>query len=144
VIDRSGQWWKGTEFEDLVTYVREYTAAMGEPAGPVIQSACECGHRVFSLELDDEQGCARRTCRACGRAAFIADSAEWWEEAEPGEAQCPCGEEAFELAVAFSLRDDGDVRWITVGARCIACCVLGAYVDWKIDYSPTDHLLMAA
>lgn len=143
MIDRSGQWWTATEFEDLVTYLREYTTALGEPAGPVVQSKCECGVSVFGLEIDDEQGCARRTCRACGRAVFIADSADYWEEAEPGEAACPCGEESFEVGVAFSLREDGDVRWISVGGRCVACGVLGTYADWKIDYGPTDHLLTA-
>ena len=50
---------------------------------------------------------------------------------------------AFGIGVAFSLRDDGDVRWITVGGRCVACGGLGAYTDWKIDYSPTNHLLTA-
>ena len=142
MIDRSGQWWRGTEFDDLATYLREFTA-QGYPAGPVAQSTCECGRRVFRLELDDEEGCARRTCSTCGRAAFIADSAEYWDEADPGDAQCRCGEEGFEVGVAFSLRDDGDVRWITVGGRCVACGLLGAYADWKIDYSPTDHLLTA-
>jgi hypothetical protein len=38
------------------------------------------------------------------------------------------------------LRDNGDVRWITVGERCLACGILGAAIDWKVDYSPTDHL----
>jgi hypothetical protein len=142
MIDRSGTWWTGTDFEDLVTYLREFTAE-SYPAGPVVQSTCECGNRVFGLELDDDEGCARRTCTSCGRSAFIADGADYWDEAEPGEAKCPCGQEAFELDVAFALRDDGDVRWITVGPRGIACGVLGAYVDWKIDYSPTDHLLTA-
>jgi hypothetical protein len=27
-------------------------------------------------------------------------------------------------------------KWITVGARCASCGMLGAYVDWKIDYAP--------
>ncbi len=72
---------------------------------------------VFSVEVDDEEGCARRTCVTCGQRAFIADSAEFWDEADSGESQCPCGEEAFELGVAFSLREDGDVRWtLSVGA----------------------------
>src|SRR5215208_7161201 len=139
MIDRSGEWWTGTDYEDLVTYLREFTAE-NYPANPILQSKCECGNQVFALEFDDNEGCARRTCTSCGRSAFIADSADYWDDAEPADAQCPCGEETFELGVAFSLRDDGDVRWITVGARCIACGVLGAYADWKIDYSPTDHL----
>src|SRR4051794_23792822 len=143
MIDRSGEWWTGSEFGDLITYLREFTA-QGYPAGSVVQSTCDCANRVFSLELDGDEGCARRICKSCGRAAFIADSAGYWKEADPEEAQCPCGEEAFEIGAAFSLRDEGDVRWITVGGRCIACGVLGTYVDWKIDYSPTDHLLTKA
>jgi hypothetical protein len=143
MIDKSGQWWTGTDFDDLTTYLREFTA-QNYPAGLILQSSCDCGAAIFTLEVDGEEGCARRTCVSCGRHAFIADSAQYWDEAEPGEAQCPCGDEAFEFGVAFSLREEGDVRWITVGGRCIACGVLGAYVDWKIDYSPTDHLLTAA
>ncbi|WP_260848731.1 hypothetical protein [Streptomyces sp. SLBN-118] len=58
------------------------------------------------------------------RRAFIADSEEYWneeswEDDEPGAAGCPCGSEEFESAVAFSLGDDGSVRWVTVGLRCI-------------------------
>ena len=142
MIDKSGQWWTGTEFDDLAIYLREFTA-QSYPADHVAQSTCECGGRVFAVELDDDEGCARRTCTSCGHGVFIADSAEYWDEADPGEARCPCGEEGFEVGVAFSLRKNGEVRWITVGGRCVACGVLGAYADWKIDYSPTDHLLTA-
>jgi hypothetical protein len=143
MIDKSGEWWTGSAFDDLVTYLREVTAD-SHPAGPVVQSTCECGGRLFTLEADADEGCARRTCTSCGRVAPIADSAEYWDDAEPEAVQCPCGEDAFETGVAIALREDGDVRWITVGVRCVACGVLGAPVDWKIDYSPTDHLLTAA
>jgi hypothetical protein len=142
MIDRSGEWWKGTGFDDLAEFIQESTA-QSYPADPVLQSTCECGATAFSLKLDDDEGCACRTCTSCGRTAFIADSAEYWDEADPGDAKCPCGEETFEIGVGFSLREAGDVRWITVGGRCVACGILGAYVDWKIDYSPTDHLLRA-
>lgn len=53
----------------------------------------------------------------------------------------PCGSEEFEAAVAFALGDDGSVRWVTVGLRCIKDGFCGVYADWKIDYGPTDHLL---
>ncbi len=98
---------------------------------------------MFTLEADSDEGGARRTCTSCRLVRFIADSADYWEDAEPEEVQCPCGEDTFEPGVAFALRANGDVRWITVGVRCVACAVLGAPVVWKIDYSPTDHLMTA-
>jgi hypothetical protein len=64
-------------------------------------------------------------------------------EADAGSAACSCGGETFELAVGFSFQIDGDVRWVTVGARCMGCHGLGVYSDWKIDYGPTLHLLSA-
>jgi hypothetical protein len=51
-----------------------------------------------------------------------------------------CGNDTAELGVAFSLRSDGEVRWITVGQRCTGCGVLDAIVDWKISYGPSTHL----
>jgi hypothetical protein len=81
---------------------------------------------------------------ACGTAAFIGDSDEYWGDAEPEPVQCHCGGDAFELAVGFSFRADEEVRWITVGARCVACGALSSPVDWKIDYAPTDHLFERA
>lgn len=54
---------------------------------------------------------------------------------------CPCGGEEFEAAVAFSLGDDGSVRWVTLGLRCVGDGFSAVYADWKIDYSPADHLL---
>ncbi|MEV8537112.1 hypothetical protein [Streptomyces sp. NPDC051211] len=89
---------------------------------------------------------AERECSGCGSRAFIADSEEYWEEDSwedeaSGPAGCPCGSGVFEAAVAFSLGDDGSVRWVTVGLRCIKDRGCGVYSDWKIDYGPTDHLL---
>ncbi len=143
LIDRSGQWWKGEDFGDLTQYLNEFTAE-NYPADRIGRSVCgACGGTGFRLSFDDEEGGAQRTCVACGASAFLGDSEEYWDDAEPDDAECPCGGEQFEVGVAFSLRDDGDVRWITVGGRCVACGVLGVYTDWKIDYSPTGHLFAA-
>ena len=141
-IDKRRTLWTGDSFEDLRAFLIEFTAS-SHPAGPITQSVCTCGNRTFGLRLDDDEGCAVRHCTACATDRFIADSADVWDDAEPGDGQCPCGAEVFELGIAFSLRDDGDIRWVSVGGRCVACGGLGTYVDWKIDYSPTDHLLQA-
>lgn len=143
MIDRSGEWWKGSTFDDLAEFLKEFSAATGDPSERTIQSRCGCGHEAFGLVVDDEAGCARRTCNACGSAEYLLDSEEHWEDADPGEAACPCGGEQFEVGVGFALRDDGDVRWVYVSGRCVECGILGVYADWKIDYSPTSQLFSA-
>lgn len=142
-IDKSGQWWKGSDFADLAEYLRELTAE-GYPADEIVQSICSCGHTLFRLKGDPDEGCVQRTRGACRAQSFIADSGEYWDEAEPVQLSCPCRGRLFEVGVAFSKRADGEVRWITVGHRCARCGVLGSFVDWKIDYGPTAHLLSQA
>ena len=139
-MEKSDPWWKGETFEDLAEYLRAFTET-NYPAERVDQSGCRaCGALSFTLHVDDEQGCAQRRCIGCGLEAFIADSEEWWEDADVADAACLCQSETFEVGVAFSLREDGEIHWVTVGGRCTTCGVLGVYTDWKIDYSPTDHL----
>jgi GGDEF domain-containing protein len=124
---------------ELAAFLRN--AADGRPVRLVPCVCGECGGRVFFVLVDDVEGGAERVCAGCGGRAFIADSEEFWADADPGEACCPCGSEEFETAVAFSLADDGSVRWVTVGLRCLKDGAAGIYADWKIDYGPTDHLL---
>jgi hypothetical protein len=139
MIDTSGKWWKGENFDDVAEYLRLLTAD-GYPAKRVLEPTCTCGGHAFRLHRDPNEGVARRTCVSCGAKAFIGDSGELWAEARPRLVKCPCGGAEFQLGVGFALRDNGDVRWITVGERCLACGILGAAIDWKVDYSPTDHL----
>ena len=139
-IDTNGKWWKGTDFTDLAEYVRLLTAD-DYPAEKVLQCVCVCSNTTFRLIADQDDGCAQRICTACGQAAFICDSEEYWDEAAPKRVRCPYGHTVFELGVGFSFRENGDVKWITIGQRCVKCGVLASYVDWKINYGPTDHLL---
>jgi hypothetical protein len=70
----------------------------------------------------------------------MRDSADVLDEADLGEAACPCGNESFEVAAGFAVRADGDIRWVSIGLRCTRDGVLGVHADWKISYSPTAHL----
>jgi ribosomal protein S27AE len=140
VIDRSGEWWTGEGFDDLAEYLRVVTAE-GYPADRVLQSVCSCGGTTHCLDADPVESVAQRTCVACGTSAFIVDSDEHWSEARAERWHCACGNDTAELGVAFSLRSDGEVRWITVGQRCSRCGLLDVVVDWKIDYGPSTHLL---
>jgi len=138
-IDTSGKWWKGQNADDLVEYVRLLTQE-GYPATKFAIAKCACGTDRFRLYADQDEGCAKRQCTSCSKDAFICDSEEVSEDASLKKVRCKCKKDVFELAVGFSLRDTGEIRWITVGARCVSCGMLGSYVDWKIDYAPTDHL----
>jgi hypothetical protein len=144
VIDKSGTWWRGSEAADLREYLVAFTAG-GYPADEIRDSECSgCGGRVFGLRGDGTEGCGRRVCRRCGRKEYIADSADVWTQARPRTCSCVCGSKDFNLAVAFALRSSGDVRWVTVGERCVSCGVLGSFVDWSIDYRDSADLVNRA
>ncbi|MFI6305317.1 hypothetical protein ACIBCH_25865 [Amycolatopsis thailandensis] len=131
----------GDGVAELAEFILDFGAG-GYPVTRVAEAVCrDCTGRAFRVAVDDDEGCAQRVCVACGVATFIADSAEYWAEADPEECECPCGGGEFAVAVGFALGDDEEVRWISVGLRCLTDDTLGVYTDWKIDYSPTKHLL---
>ena len=143
-IDRSGQWWTGDSPSDLDEYLRAFSAE-NYPARTVVHAVCaSCASTEFSVALDDEEGCAVRTCASCSEAKALLDSDEYLDDATLEGAECPCGGSTFNLAVGFANYDDGDdVRWVYLALRCNNDGVLGCYADWKIDYSPSEHLLRA-
>ena len=74
----------------------------------------------------------------------MLDGADHLDDADLGEAACPCGHEQFDVAVGYAILEGGDIRWVSVGLRCQLDGLLGVYVDWKIDYSPSRQLLTQA
>ncbi len=140
-IDKSGEHWRGETFDDLAGYVREFEAG-GYRVEHVRERVCHpCRGTTFRVLIDDDDGCAATVCQQCQAEAAIADSADHLEDAELGECACPCGGETFAVAVGFAMHVDTEVRWISVGLRCLTDGTLGVYTDWKIDYSPSGHLL---
>jgi hypothetical protein len=141
MIDRTDQWPKGEDWADLAEFLREYMAD-SYPVERILRMISSCGSSIFFIEVNRENEWARVTCVTCGEILFIADSQEEWQEDSTSEpVVCPCGGDEFEVVVGFSLRDVGEVRWISVGCRCIACGILGVCIEWKINYGPTAHLL---
>ena len=144
-VSRRGAIWEGTEAADLDEYLRLF-AAGGYDVAEVVHAACAaCGRSAsgFAVALDDEQGAAVRRCLSCHNEIPMLDSVDYLDDAELGDAACPCGHEAFDVAVGFALRNDAEVGWVSVGLRCHNDGLLGVYADWKIDYSPSRHLLKA-
>ncbi|WP_207709918.1 hypothetical protein [Actinomadura macrotermitis] len=140
MIDESGELWRGDDFADLAEFVTDFEPE-GHEVERVVEAVCgPCGGRVFRVLADDGNG-ARRECAGCGGASFIADSGEYWDEQNAEYCGCPCGGEEFNLGVGFSLYEEGDVRWISIGLRCVADGTLGVYAGWKVGYGPSAHLL---
>ena len=147
VTKRGGAWF-GTERGDIEQYLRAF-AAGGYAVQHVVHSTCRsCGRTAgFKVLVDDDEGAAVRRCAACDTDHVMLDSADYLDEAELVQAACPCRHEQFDVAVGFSMRegDEADeVRWVYVGLRCQNDGLLGVYADWKIDYSPSEHLLRSA
>ncbi|GAA0296035.1 hypothetical protein GCM10010302_38410 [Streptomyces polychromogenes] len=96
---------------------------------------CEgCGGREF-LPLAGARGLELECTACCGRA-FLAGRESWryedfWEDGEPGWAGCSCGGGEFEAALAFTHGEDGPVRAVTVGLRCLRDGTLGVCAAWR-------------
>lgn len=139
-LDKSGKLWRGDDFDDLAAYIRHFKAG-GYSVATVVESRCGvCDGCAFRVTVDEDDA-TRRACLDCGTTAFIGDSAEHWHGTDDDSCACPCGGEEFAVAVGYALFDDGDVRWVSVGLRCLKDNTLGVYADTKIDYSPSGHLL---
>ena len=144
-IDKSGDFWTGSHAADIEPFLK--ALAKEERTIPINlyrAAACGCGAVEFKLSGDDEEGCARRVCAACKTSHFICDSADYWQESTPEPLLCHgCAGAMFNVGAGFSLNkgEGRHVQWITIGQRCVRCGILGSFVDWKIGYSPSSHLI---
>lgn len=141
-IDTSGEFWKGTEFSDVVTYLAELEPG-GYPVHRVVEARCACGRHAFHVELNRDDELAATVCEGCGARTFVADSEQHWDEEEVERQTCPCGGETFEVGLGLSIKRDPDqgdwIRWGSLGSRCVACGTLASAVDWKSDLALTDE-----
>jgi hypothetical protein len=103
---------------------------------------CVCGHRLFQLFVDDNEGAAVRVCESCKNEHPIGDSGEYLEDAELEECECPCGNGKFEITAGVSLyQGSNDVRWLYIGCRCPKCGLTACYADWKNEYEGFSDFL---
>lgn len=132
----------GDNHADIAEHLREYTADSYR-AEHFANAVCKkCKAKAFMVQIDDNAGVCVRTCASCKKAHPVGDSAEYMDEAELDECQCPCGSEVFEITVGVSLyAESEDVRWIYIGLRCTDCGLIGNYGDWKNEYENYKKLL---
>jgi hypothetical protein len=132
---------------DTQEYLEDYSASNAYVATKFADAKCACSKkarkaRAFRLVLDDETGAAVRTCTSCKTKHAIGDSAEYLDEAELEECECPCGKDEFEITVGVALYTDStDVRWVYIGCRCPSCGLVGCYGDWKSESGPASKYL---
>ncbi|UQU66866.1 hypothetical protein COUCH_11600 [Couchioplanes caeruleus] len=139
-ISKNATSWYGDNDEDLATYLQQFRAG-GYPVTRVRRLSCTlCGNATFLSLVDDDQGVAAVDCLECGARTLVADSAEHLDDAQLEGCACPCGGETFTVSVGYAVTSDNEVRWISVGLRCLNDGALGVYTDWKIDYTPSARL----
>ena len=140
-IDTSGRWWRGESATDLAEYLR-LAAPGGYRVDRVLAAVCaDCAGATFKLRADRDEGGVERTCAGCAKRVLMLDTVDHWDDMDPALIKCPCRSDLFEVSVSFSLRADDEIRWVSVGQRCVKDGILGYCADWKIDYGPTRHLL---
>jgi len=142
-IDTSRKWWVGSTPNDLEEYLHAYSQD-SYPTGHFRLAICACGALEFYLEVDDNEGVARRTCSECGAAHFVCDSGEYWEDAEPKRFRCiECKGDICNVGVGFAGYEDDPtgIKWLYVGERCARCGTLGCMADWKVGMTNALDLL---
>lgn len=139
---KRGEWWYGSSQADIQTELLRYSQEVGYPAQHFADAVCVCDARIFHLHLDELEGVAVRVCTKCGVEHPMGDSAEYLEDAELEECECPCGGNSFEITVGMSLYErSGNVKWLYVGCRCPACGLTACFGDWKNQFEDYRTLL---
>lgn len=111
------------------------------PINHYVSLRCSCGTDEFAVRADPQEGACETKCVACKRTRFVADSEQYAGQATMKGVRCECKAQRFQVGVGFWRDTKKEVRWIFVGARCVACDLLRAVADWKIDYTPSRHLV---
>lgn len=140
MIDKSKKYWTGDTAEEIDEYLRLYAEDNNIDVMPVI--CYSCGNDSFELRIDQNVDVIQIKCTECGMKKILLDGEEVWENARPRLRKCPVCKscKSYNVRVGFQRRKSGSVKWIYIGNRCTNCGTLGSYLDWKIDYEPTDKI----
>jgi nitrite reductase/ring-hydroxylating ferredoxin subunit len=143
-ITKRGEYHYGEGHEDLHDLIELYAKAAGFSAEVFADAYCACEAKVFELYVDDEEGVAVRVCTACGADHPIGDSAQFLDEAELQQCECPCGAASFEVSSGACLHEDSDaVKWFYLAGRCTSCNFVAVFGDWKNEHESYEVLLSA-
>ncbi len=141
MIDTSKEeYWTGDCAEDITEWLQAYTEEDDLEVRPVICHSC--GNDTFEIRCDQDEAAIQVKCTKCHTKKILLDCEEIWEEASPRLRRCPICKigKSYNVSVGFLRRENGSVKWVYIGNRCTRCGTLGSYLDWKIDYEPTDEM----
>ena len=101
-----------------------------------------CGCDSFELRIDQNEGAIQVKCISYGTKKILLDCDDIWADAKPRLRKCRICKtcKSYNIRVGFIRRENESVKWVYVGNRCTECSTLGSYLDWKIDYEPTDEM----
>lgn len=136
MIDKTGKFRTSDRAEDINEYLKAFADSSALDVKPII-----CGCDTFTIKCDRDEIAIGVKCESCGAEKPIADSVEYWDDADPEDLECPlCQSRVYNTRVGFRRRKNGSVRWVYIGVRCTQCKALGSPLDRKIDYEPTDEM----
>lgn len=140
MIDTSKKYWTGDSADDISEWLRLYSEDDSIDVKPV--QCHSCGNDSFELRVDQNEDAIEVKCTQCGTKKILLDCDEVWEDAKPRLRKCSVCKacKAYNVRVGFIRRENGSVKWVYIGNRCTNCGTLGSYLDWKIDYEPTDEM----
>ena len=140
MIDRSKKYWTGDTEGDIAEWLRLYSQDSKMDTKRVICHTCE--NDSLELRVDQTEGAIQVKCTECGTKKILLDCGEVWENAKPRLRKCSVckSSKSFNVRVGFQRRENGSAKWVYIGNRCTNCGTLGSYLDWKIDYEPTDEM----
>ncbi len=134
------KYWTGDSADDSSEWLRLYTADSSLDVKPVLCHSCD--NDCFELRIDQVESVIAVKCAKCGAKKILLDCEEFWEDAKPKLRKCSVCKtwKSFNVSIGFARRENGSVKWAYIGNRCTNCGTLGSYLDWKIDYEPTDEM----
>ena len=140
MIDKSGNYWVGDSADDIKEYLEAYSGNSAIDVKPILCHSC--GSNSLNMRVDCDEDVIQVKCPKCGYKKILLDCEEVWEDSNPRLCKCPVcknGKE-YNIQIGFSRRENGSVKWVYIGNRCINCGVLGSYLDWEVNYEPTDEM----
>lgn len=133
-------YWTSDTAEDISEYLRLYSENRDIDVKSVVCHSC--GNDSFELKVDQDEDAVQVKCTKCTTKKILLDCEDVWEDANPKWKNCPICKKSksYNVKVGFARRESGSVKWVYIGNRCTNCGTLGSYLDWKVDYEPTEEM----